>query len=127
MKIAVTGGSGFIGTRLIEMLEKEGHECIIIDIVHEKPIDILDQEKLNNACAGCDVIYHLAAAQRQKSGLGNADIDKGGPDPADHPLHATEVDIADQACAGLALDDQIDHPIIFEDGNTRFPGRRLDQ
>ncbi len=64
MKIAITGGSGFIGTRLIQELEADGHEVCIIDIVHYEPIDILHQDKLNAACAGCDVIYHLAAAHR---------------------------------------------------------------
>ena len=64
MKIAITGGSGFIGTRLIEDLRQDGHEIVIIDIVHDDPIDILHQDKLEMACAGCDVIYHLAAAHR---------------------------------------------------------------
>jgi len=64
MKIAVTGGSGFIGTRLIEQLRGEGHEIVIIDIVHDTPINILDQEKMNAAMAGCEAIYHLAAAHR---------------------------------------------------------------
>lgn len=64
MKVAITGGSGFIGTRLIAELEKEGHDCVIIDIAHQVPVDILGQDKLNAACAGCDVIYHLAAAHR---------------------------------------------------------------
>ncbi len=64
MKIAITGGSGFIGSRLIEELNAAGHETVIIDIVHDTPIDILYQDKLNAACAGCDAIYHLAAAHR---------------------------------------------------------------
>ncbi len=64
MKIAITGGSGFIATRLIEELRRDGHEIVIIDIAHDQPIDILHQDKLNAVCAGCDVIYHLAAAHR---------------------------------------------------------------
>lgn len=64
MKIAMTGGSGFIGTRLIEQLKADGHNIVIIDIAHETPINILDQDKLNAACAGCDAIYHLAAEHR---------------------------------------------------------------
>ncbi len=64
MKIAITGGSGFIATRLIQELKSDGHDVVIIDIVHSNPVDILHQDKLNAACAGCDVIYHLAAAHR---------------------------------------------------------------
>lgn len=64
MKIAITGGSGFIGTRLIEALKQDGHDTIIVDIADRAPVDILHQEKLNQAVAGCDAIYHLAAAHR---------------------------------------------------------------
>ena len=61
MKIALTGGSGFIGTRLIADLEKDGHDIKIIDIAHDDPLDICDKDKLIQACEGCDIIYHLAA------------------------------------------------------------------
>ncbi len=64
LKIAITGGSGFIGTRLIKTLRDDGHETSIIDIVDDNPINILDQDKLNTAVAGADVIYHLAAEHR---------------------------------------------------------------
>lgn len=64
LKIAVTGGSGFIGTRLIAELKEAGHETNIIDIADSAPVDILDQEKLNAATKGHDVIYHLAAQHR---------------------------------------------------------------
>ena len=64
MRIAITGGSGFIGTRLIEELARDGHECVIVDIADQNPVDILHQDKLNTAVAGCEAIYHLAAAHR---------------------------------------------------------------
>ncbi len=64
LKIAVTGGSGFIGTRLIKTLNDEGHETNIIDIADKAPIDILDQDALDQAVSGKDVIYHLAAEHR---------------------------------------------------------------
>lgn len=64
MKIVVTGGSGFIGTRLIEKLEADGHDIAIVDIVHSTPMDILDYDTLEKACVGADAIYHLAAAHR---------------------------------------------------------------
>lgn len=64
MKIAITGGSGFIGTRLRERLESAGHECVIIDTRAPEPVDILDFPALVDAVQGCDVIYHLAAEHR---------------------------------------------------------------
>jgi nucleoside-diphosphate-sugar epimerase len=64
MKIAVTGGSGFIGTRLIKTLQDDGHETSIVDIADEHPVNVLDQNKLNEATKGADAIYHLAAEHR---------------------------------------------------------------
>ncbi len=64
MKIAITGGSGFIGRTLQDLLEKEGHECVIVDIRHDAPVDILNLPALVSAFAGCDAIYHLAAEHR---------------------------------------------------------------
>lgn len=64
MKIAVTGGAGFIGRRLVESLKKEGHECVIIDTAHENPVDLMNSEALTEATKGCEAIYHLAALHR---------------------------------------------------------------
>ncbi len=64
MKIAITGGSGFIGTRLIRELEGAGHDCVIVDLKHAQPVDILDYPALERAIAGCDAVYHLAAEHR---------------------------------------------------------------
>lgn len=64
MKIAITGGSGFIGTRLRERLESAGHECVIIDARAPNPVDIMDFPALVDALQGCDAVYHLAAEHR---------------------------------------------------------------
>jgi nucleoside-diphosphate-sugar epimerase len=37
MKVAVTGGSGFIGSFLVERLEKAGHEVVSLDIRKGRP------------------------------------------------------------------------------------------
>lgn len=61
MKIAITGGAGFIGGRLADHLKNQGHDIVVIDIAASPAIDIMDQKALSTACKGCDVIYHLAA------------------------------------------------------------------
>jgi uncharacterized protein (TIGR01777 family) len=66
MKIAVTGGSGFIGKRLIVHLQQQGHEVINISrspraIVEHVRTVTWDQLKTDsNAFAGLDAIVNLA-------------------------------------------------------------------
>lgn len=71
MKIAITGGSGFIGTQLCKILQTQGHEIIIIDIAPSKTfpdkrvdVDVRDLPALTKAMEGCEAIYHLAAEHR---------------------------------------------------------------
>lgn len=69
MKVLITGGSGFIGTRLMELLNKnEGVELINFDkansdIFSEVTLlaDIRDLDVLVEATKDVDVIYNLAA------------------------------------------------------------------
>ncbi len=57
MKILLTGGAGYVGAKLATALKEKGHEVEIFD----KPKDILDEEELEEAIDGQDVVYHLAA------------------------------------------------------------------
>jgi len=68
LKIVVTGGSGFIGTRLIEVLLEENHDVKIFDkrpsVTYPELVtigDVRDQEALIEAFRGVDIVYHLAA------------------------------------------------------------------
>ena len=68
MNILVTGGSGFIGTRLIDNLLKEGHSVKIYDKATSSKYpdlvtigDVRDEKDLIEASKGIDIIYNLAA------------------------------------------------------------------
>jgi len=79
MKILITGGAGFIGSHLAERLLVDGHEVHVIDNLStgrlenvetfkDKPKfhltvgSILNRELMEKLVAGCDQVYHLAAA-----------------------------------------------------------------
>lgn len=70
-RVLVIGGSGFIGSRFIPVLQSRGHEVRNFDRV-ESPVvegittigDVTDTEALAKAAAGHDVIVNLAAAHR---------------------------------------------------------------
>lgn len=57
-KIVVTGSAGFIGSRLVVELRKEGAEIIEFDIKNK--IDLTKWESIPKI-DGVDVVYHLAA------------------------------------------------------------------
>ena len=69
MKIAVTGGSGFIASHVVDHLIEDGHEIVVIDHrvrphrddVQFEDIDILNLSALIQATKNCDYIFHLAA------------------------------------------------------------------
>lgn len=71
MKIAIFGGSGFIGSRLVRQLLAKGHRVVVADTVPTTDVpehfiycDVRDAEAVRRACAGVDAIYNLAAVHR---------------------------------------------------------------
>ena len=71
MRVLVTGGSGFIGSHVVDKLRDHGHEPVIYDLRrspwHEDgTVDtvigsITDRAALEQAMVGCDAVAHLAA------------------------------------------------------------------
>ena len=68
MNIAVTGGSGFVGSHLSEELSKSGHKVIIVDKMKPENNDIEwiqadfgNLDDLKTAFKGIDLVYHLGA------------------------------------------------------------------
>ena len=67
-RVAITGGSGFIGSHVVDAMLSEGHQVRVLDMraphrpdADWMPVDVLDQARLAQALRGADVIFHLAA------------------------------------------------------------------
>ena len=76
MKSLVTGGAGFIGSNLVDLLINKGHKVIVLDnfstgrklnlIHHEKNnlkivnVDISSANKLGKYFKGIDYVFHMA-------------------------------------------------------------------
>jgi len=77
MKALVTGGAGFIGSHLAELLLRSGHEVVVVDNLNSGrlknledlindplfkfyPVDIRERESLKECFRGVDWVFHLA-------------------------------------------------------------------
>jgi len=74
VRALVTGGAGFIGSNLVELLLSEGHSVVVLDDLSSGYAenlregaefvrgDVSDADAVTRAIEGCDVVFHLAAS-----------------------------------------------------------------
>lgn len=82
MKIAVTGGSGFLGQHVVQGLAAAGHDVVVLDLVYPQwldddrytdlPIrfnyeDLEDPNSIRQNCHGARVVMHLAAVSNTRA------------------------------------------------------------
>lgn len=80
MRILVTGGSGFIGSYVVDKLIEAGHEVRVLDLKEPHRLEtveflkgnIISQEDVHRSLTGIEVVYHLAA-------FSNIDLVKSQP------------------------------------------------
>ncbi|WP_371494011.1 NAD-dependent epimerase/dehydratase family protein [Kitasatospora sp. NBC_00374] len=80
MRVAVTGGCGFIGSHVVDRLLEAGHEVLAVDTTERylnpgaehARVDILDPAALTSVLDGSEVVFHLAAM---------ADVEQVSADP----------------------------------------------
>jgi UDP-glucose 4-epimerase len=85
-RVCITGGAGFIGSNLADRLQTNGAEVVVVDnistgrrefvsdLLQRRGCtlvegDVLDQELLEHAFAGCDWVFHLQANADVRYGL----------------------------------------------------------
>ena len=71
MKILITGGTGFLGSRIVKALVKKSHKVTILTRLKDTRLErigakfvlgsVLDMDEVASAVKGKDIVYHLAA------------------------------------------------------------------
>jgi len=81
LRVLVTGGSGFIGSHVVDKLLEKGYEVRVFDRV--KPLredvewfngDLLNEKDVLEACKDVEAIYHLAAIADVNVALSHFDV-----------------------------------------------------
>ena len=63
MRVAITGGTGFVGGRLAGRLRTDGHEVVVVG--RRAGIQVTDTRALTEAFEGCAAVVHCAGINRE--------------------------------------------------------------
>ncbi|MEU8651542.1 NAD-dependent epimerase/dehydratase family protein [Streptomyces sp. NPDC048737] len=72
MRVLVTGGAGFIGSRVVDALRARGHEPLVFDVREDPAADVRDPAAVAAALAGADAVCHQAAMVGLGDGVADA-------------------------------------------------------
>jgi UDP-glucose 4-epimerase len=89
LSVAVTGGSGFIGSLLARCLAQRGHHVVVVDVrepdsrdgIEFRQADVQEIQQLTPALGGVDTVYHLAGCvvdTMRKSPYDGSKLNLGG-------------------------------------------------
>jgi uncharacterized protein YbjT (DUF2867 family) len=100
MKIAITGGTGLIGSALGRLLISEGHTVVSIargsdgrqrNVAGFVQAEITDEQALAAAFAGCDAVAHCAGVNRERPGGTYMDVHVRGTEAMVRAARAARV------------------------------------
>ena len=133
MRIVVTGGAGFIGRHVVDVLHAAGHDVLIVDSAYDggsahldvsagggsSPdrlvADVRDRDGMVAALRGADGVCHLAA----KVGLGVDAADL--PDYADRNVRGTAVLLTAMAAARVSRLVLASSMVVYGEGLSTCP------
>jgi NADH dehydrogenase len=131
MKVLVTGGTGFVGTHLVNRLLHEGHDVAVLARdprktrnrynrpVETVPGDVLDRGSLEAAARGRDAVVHLVGVINEK---GSQTFDRMHREAAENAVAASEAAGASRYLHMSAMGTAEDAPSEY--ARTKAAGER---